>query len=642
MLSGPFTTGLEASVDFLAQALLEDRHLGQLHELLSSRWHTYHSAHAAVKLLEQHGAELTPEEEQHLISTLGEAELIDALLAKIPSQSNAQSQTFNIHLQMIVSAAHRIRQGLEDFQPEEIAAALTDVDRTAIAPLVLKMAVVQAGSEVKNLLQNQKAWSKDAEQKMSRLVTGQGEALQAKRRLALAESRLRGRGSAFKQTAKKAIARLLSGAENAFLSQLLATWLTIARQARRENAVTEEYSGRIEQMEEQLMASRANQLLSVRAVMQRRALGLDSALVREVFDFFRTQVSDRKAEEVLSQEVRKVQAKLKTFKTSHAANVKQIMMRVGAACDAGLLMTSIKAWESSLSESKRQFELRGKVEAVETALKKRREAQNDAAKKIIIHLSRASDVGLSHMVVKSWAKYGKGATQDSGMADLLNAQLGRLSDFGIRNARTAFSTLNKAGKQLDLFLLQRTFSAWQLDNKLGKLLRRHQALMESKKEQLRSVNGMFRSFAHELEGTTSKSPSGAKSSVRRMLSKTEGSVLLPNIHAKQLGSDRQGLAKTQKTHASAGPPAGDLPSWLSEMWPKASDDSSTMASSSSPAGTCSLPHRPAGTVTSAYPAEDERLFAPQPRALAPPPLALPQERGTSGLAPLRQVPAWQS
>merc|ERR1719178_207831 len=125
-----------------------------------------------MKLMEQYGVTLTQQEVDRL-STMDEAKQIEVLVMKMPQQSKEQFQHFFLQLQLIVSTATRVRTALEQGRADLVEQAMDDADSTGISQYILKMSIVQAGSEVTNLKKQHAAWCKDAEGKMSRLVRGQ-------------------------------------------------------------------------------------------------------------------------------------------------------------------------------------------------------------------------------------------------------------------------------------------------------------------------------------------------------------------------------------------------------------------------------------------------------------------------------------
>merc|ERR1719449_514234 len=80
----------------------------------------------------------------------------------------------------------------------------------------------------------------------------------------------------------------------------------------------------------------------------------------------------------------------------------------------------------------------------------------------------------------------------SGNADRFGALNGRQKD-------TAKGVQGRINEQMDLNLMLRHFCAWALDAKLERIMRFYNHKMESKKNQLSSVQHMFRSFASQLD-----------------------------------------------------------------------------------------------------------------------------------------------
>merc|ERR1719198_1978002 len=115
---------------------------------------------AAMKLMEQHGVHISPEEEKRLY-TLDEATMIESLVSKMPQQTKEQFEHFFLQLQLIVSTATRIRTALEEGTPGVIQEALNDAEQTGIMPYILKMSIVQAGAEVIALRSQHDTWIAD-------------------------------------------------------------------------------------------------------------------------------------------------------------------------------------------------------------------------------------------------------------------------------------------------------------------------------------------------------------------------------------------------------------------------------------------------------------------------------------------------
>merc|ERR1719183_909408 len=112
--------------------------------------------------MEQHGVQIPEAQQERLAAMNNEAQMIEALVMKMPQQSQEKFQHFFLQLQLIVSTATRVRQALEMGKAEVVEQAMDDADSTGVSQYVLKMAIVQAGAEVTNLKKQHKHFVKDA------------------------------------------------------------------------------------------------------------------------------------------------------------------------------------------------------------------------------------------------------------------------------------------------------------------------------------------------------------------------------------------------------------------------------------------------------------------------------------------------
>merc|ERR1719188_816243 len=145
---GSTQSGLGGVIKLVVKTFLEQEHYRTLHRALSEEWSDTHSLSAAVRLMEAHGVKISPEEEQRL-AQLPEERMIDALVARMPQQSREQFEHFFLQLSFIASTTTRLRQALEAGVPEVIEEALESAENVGVLPYFMKMAVAQAGNEVK-------------------------------------------------------------------------------------------------------------------------------------------------------------------------------------------------------------------------------------------------------------------------------------------------------------------------------------------------------------------------------------------------------------------------------------------------------------------------------------------------------------
>jgi len=278
--------GLSASVKYMVSNLLAEKHYSKISSSLATRWDRFQSMTAAMKLMEQHGVHITPEEEQRL-SGLTEPQMIESLVSKMPQQSKEQFQHFFLQLQLIVSTATRTRTALEQGRADLVEAAMDDADSTGISQYILKMAIVQAGSEVNNLKKQHAAFVKDAESKLSRLVKGQEDAMLAKQRLQKAQGELAIFQTSANENIKKVLMAFAGGSATALLHGVFSSWGMYTKKMKVENTIYEEYKEEIEAAEARLIDAKAAQLTSVKGMIDRKHGGNQLSLCGEIFQLWK-------------------------------------------------------------------------------------------------------------------------------------------------------------------------------------------------------------------------------------------------------------------------------------------------------------------------------------------------------------------
>jgi len=525
--------GFTAAMKYIVCQFLEDRHYAQLHKALSKRWDREHSLSAAMKLMEQYGVTLTQQEVDRL-STMDEAKQIEVLVMKMPQQSNEQFQHFFLQLQLIVSTAQRVKQALTEGRPDLVEMALDDAESTGIAPYILKMAIVQAGTEVAALRQQYEAWIRETDAKMARVMRGQDDAMQAQKRLAAAQAQLSAYSTGANDKAKKVLMSLSSGNATALLTSTFKGWMTYIKQSKEEREICGEYEDRIELANGKLMEFKEKQLSGVRKMMMKKAHEGDLALLVDVLKVFRSCVEDAKFDRDNGDKIRALEEQLGNFKSSQAENTKRVMARMGAQGDQELVNTCLKAWINFRLEYMKDKEANDAVKAAEAKVNQFMKGHKENAKALLDKMSAGTNTGLCHEVMEAWVTLYVEDKKARELEDILNSANSKFGEFGERNANNAKTVMERARLHLEEMVLRRHWNAWRLHARLEGTLAQYQAKIEAKKQQLYQVQQMFRSFAAQLEAGLREDVTDhklAKKSQKSMNRSNEGSVSLPNIHS---------------------------------------------------------------------------------------------------------------
>jgi len=537
-------TGLSASVRYMVSNFLAEKHYSKISASLANKWDRFQSMSAAMKLMEQHGVHVPPEEQERL-SGLTEAQMIEALVSKMPQQSKEQFQHFFLQLQLIVSTATRVRQALEAGRADLVETAMDDADSTGIAQYILKMSIVQAGSEVTNLKKQHAAFVKDAEGKMSRLVKGQEDAMMAKERLAKAQGELAMFQASANEGIKKVLMAMAGGSATALLHGCLSSWHNYVKKMKVENEIWEEYREEMEAAEQRLIDAKSEQLQSVKNMVGRRHGASQASLVQEVFDLWKADILEAKSDLASKDAVAAMEEKLRMCANHAAESAKKVLARCGGACAMGLRDMCWHEWKTFHMDWLKNKELEEATKAEEKRIAEFLKSHSDNAKGLLSNMSAATDSGLCHEVLTAWNEYYKDEKKAAEFADAMNGANGRFGAFGERNKKGAQSVMERAKEHQETMVYLRIFGAWRLDTRIEQLLKVHQGRIDGKRAQLVGVQKMFREFALQLETNINSGadsnrdlaagPPAGKKLPRGSMQKTDGSVSLPAIK----GSDPQ-------------------------------------------------------------------------------------------------------
>jgi len=531
--------GLSASVKYLTKHFLEDKHYTTISGSLASKWDKFQSLTAAMRLMETHGVIISPEEEQRL-SGLTEMQMIESLVSKMPQQSKEQFQHFFLQLQLIVSTATRVRSALESGRADLVEQAMDDADSTGIAQYILKMAIVQAGSEVNNLKSQHSAFVKDAEGKLSRLVKAQEDAEIAKERLQKCMGELAVFQTASNDRIKKVLMAFAGGSTTALLHGIVSTWHVYCKQMKHENAIFEEYREAIEAAEARLIDAKVEHLKGVRSMVEKKHAGRTGNLLQDVFTIWFDDINEAKMNLAQAADVAAMEEKLKNCADQASANAKKVLARCGAASEQGLRDMCFHEWRAWHLEYLKNLVEEEAVKEEEKRIADFMKKHSENAQGLLNTMHAATDSGLIHETFTAWADFYKEEKQINAYAEVMNGANGKLGEFGNKNKKSATSVMQRAHEHGLTMLYLKIFGAWKQDTTIEKLLKVHQKRIDGKRQQLVGVQQMFRNFAKPRETTT---PSGAdrhrdvrsgyeSTAAKKDMQKNDGSVSLPDIHSK--------------------------------------------------------------------------------------------------------------
>merc|ERR1719171_296541 len=488
--------------------------------------------------MEQYGVVLGPAEQERMMK-MDEATMINMLVGRMPQQTKEQFEHFFLQLQLVVSTATRVRNALEEGSPKDIETALNDADETGITPYILKMTLVQAGSEVTRLKEQSDKWMSETEQKMSGLIVGQEDAMLAQKQLAAAQAQLGHYTGSHKDKGKKMMMGVAAKNDRMCMDAAFDEWGKLVARLKKEAEIRKEYEERIVAANQRLFEYKQSQKGNAKGVLMKQAAKGDQAIVEEVYYLLKKEVEDKLIEAETQRKMKEMEAKMKAQSDKNKENTKSVLMRNLAASDNMLMDTCVEAWKSWLIEYKKNKETEDAVKAAEQRVEAFMKGKSDGAKSIIDKMNNATDSGLVENVISSWCQNYKDDKKARELEEMINGANAKFASFNQRNKQGAQSAGGRAAEVRDFGLCNHAFILWCEAARVERLLRYYNNRIDAKKYQLQSLQGMFRTFATQLE-TGLKDGTPRDSKPQKKLSKSDQTVSLPDIHKKDNGSNRSG------------------------------------------------------------------------------------------------------
>merc|ERR1711934_662111 len=115
------------------------------------------------------------------------------------------------------------------------------------------------------------------------------------------------------------------------------------------------------------------------------------------------------------------------------------------------------------------------------------------------------------------------------LEEMMLANEARFAGLNGRQKDNAMGVQQRVNEQMDLNVMLKHFSAWATDTKLERIMRHYNSKMEGKKQQLQSVQHLFKNFATQLDqGLKGEGDSARNSGSRRNKDESQ----LPDIQKK--------------------------------------------------------------------------------------------------------------
>merc|ERR1719160_794019 len=310
---------------------------------------------------------------------------------------------------------------------------------------------------------------------------------------------------------------------------IFGTWFSFQQKMKSEKDIRDMFEAEIEALDTKLMDYRTAALNNVRNVLMRKAAEGDSALMIQVWKNWKDEVQETKREAGSQQAMAAMEAKLAGATAAQTENTKKVMSRMASGSDNALLTVVLGAWKEFIEDYKKNKDMEDAVKAQEQAMAEYMAKKKDEAKSVLDRMNASTDSGLVEHVMSTWVQKFKEDAEARKMEQIMAENEARFGALNGRQKDNAKGVMSRVNEQMQLNLLLRHFLAWATDTKLERIMRHYNSKMEGKKQQLQSVQHLFKSFATQLDqGLKGDGDSARDSSSRR---KSKDDFSLPDINA---------------------------------------------------------------------------------------------------------------
>mmetsp|Transcript_46638 Transcript_46638/g.141482 ORF Transcript_46638/g.141482 Transcript_46638/m.141482 type:complete len:557 (+) Transcript_46638:74-1744(+) len=527
----------DETVALQLQQFLDDWHYRVMQSSLAKIWSQTKTVSAALEIMALNGVPLTPEDIGRM-AAMEEPAMVQELVRKLPVHVREDFDHLGLQLQMLITTTVRIRKAIDEGVPEGIQEVVEETDSTSIGQQILKRAVVQASKEVAALHRCQETWTKSTEKRLDRLTRSAEFAEHAQQQLIAVETQLERFGAQQNEKSKKALMGLAESNDKSLLHTTFSTWLGMVLAGAGERAIRKKFEEEINVAEKALFDYKEKQLANVKNVLMRNARESDEGLVTFVLSTWAEQVAEAKRDGTTKETLMALEARLQQFSSSQSENTKKVMARMGADKDANLVNIAWASWMKFSTDYKKDKEFEDQVKKAEQQFAEHMKKKKDDAKQVLDRMNGATETGLLASVIQNWYQCVIESQKAREMDDLMSSQGNKFKSLQMKQKGSAMSVQGRINEQIRCNLLLRCLSAWSLESRINHVDKYYVGKMNHKRQQLSSVQTLFKSFAKQLEdglGNIDGESSGRTMTRRSKagLTKDGGSVSLPDIHARQ-------------------------------------------------------------------------------------------------------------
>jgi len=523
----------DMSIGLHLQQFMDEWYYRCLHSGIANDWDRERCAVAALDLFELQGVNIRKDEKPKL-AALDDDDFIQAVVRRMPSDVRTAFEHFALQMQLVMSAASRVRCALQEGPPEELARIMEEGDQ-GVNSQILKQTIREASLEVGEIRETHENWLECMSKRMARLGQCQLDTEQGKIELEKLNIKLANFGSEQNEKSKAVLLGMAAQSDKALVGTVFKTWWTYKVKQEHEQAIHKKFRKEIDDAQRSLMEYKQAQVRNIREVLMRNSAGSAKLLMTECFRVWAKDVQDEKEERGLKDHIEMSRAKMGNLKAAQKDNARQTMMRLVAGAEDAIRSAAWQHWVLFHEEYKKNKDFELLVRKQEEKMQDFMKRKSEEAKGVLSKMAGSSDTGLLHSTFTAWMEDWKSVKKARDMEDMMNNHNAKLASLNARvkgNANSAALRSNELEKENTVMQM---FMHWHTEARLGRLIRHYSGQMDSKKQQLDAVQTMFKSFAQQLESGISTTPRTTRKSHKSSsrAEKGEGQARPPQMPAPQ-------------------------------------------------------------------------------------------------------------
>lgn len=500
----------DRTIGLQLQQFMDEWYYRCLHSGLASDWDREACASAALNLFEHLGVPLS-DEERELFPTLDDDDMVEVLTKKMPMDVRKAFEHVALQLQLVMSAASRVRFTLKEGTPEELGRIMDEGDQSFNSH-ILKRTIMEAALEASESKEVAGSWKQTMNARSTRLNNAQLASDKAKIELDKLNMQLENFGTNQNTKSKNVLLNMSAQNDKVFLGTIFKQWWTWKVKIYAEKDIHDKFRKEIDDAQRKLMEYKQKQVSNIRNVLQMNSEGNSKWLITESFRLWAKEVVDQKEEKAISGTLEAAKNKMSTLKANQKDNARKTMARLAGGNEESLKTVTFQAWLKDFQDYMKDKEFHDAVREQEERVANFMKSQNENAKGVLSRVSSGSEAGMLKTAMSSWIEWYLEEKQKQEMDDMINSNAHKMKSLNSNFKETAKATQERANEIEEENILMALFMNWATEAKLGRLVKHYGGQIDAKRQQLDAVRSMFTSFATQLEQGITVSPRSQKKS----------------------------------------------------------------------------------------------------------------------------------